>query len=410
MGFGLSILCNSLTQPVQIAIFRKSRLVMKFLNQFVLILKKPHQLASIILFIGIFTSLSVSALPASTKRDWRNTDFENRVVDLDEIQSGGVPKDGIPSIDDPQFVSVDQATKWLSENEPVIVLEIFGKAKAYPLQILIWHEIVNDELSSRFVSVTFCPLCNASIVFDRNKDGEILEFGTTGHLRNSDLVMYDRQTESWWQQITGRGIVGSYAGSKLFRLPSQITSFKEFAKAYPEGEVLSRDTGYSREYGRNPYRGYDDINNSPFFGVDLDDVRLAPMERVLNVTVNDRHRVYPFSSFEHEPVINDKFNGVPLVVFSKPDAASALDGANISQSRIIPSATAYRREIDAQILSFVKVGDSFFDQETGSEWNLFGKAIQGPLAGKELENIDSGLHFAFAWLVFYPKSEIYSNP
>ena len=381
---------------------------MKYIYQFALISKYLPLLVTVFC-IGPLASASASAQFLSDKREWPNTDFDNRVVELSEIQSGGVPKDGIPAIDDPEFVSADVAMQWLDENEPVIVLEILGKARAYPLQILIWHEIVNDVVNGKPVAVTFCPLCNASIVFNRNLDGEILDFGTTGRLRNSDLVMYDRQTESWWQQITGRGIVGIYAGVRLTRLPSQITSFREFTEAYPNSEVLSRDTGFSRRYGVNPYRGYDDINNSPFFRVDLDDDRLPPMERVLNVTVNDRHRVYPFSAFKTEPVINDNFNGVPVVVFSKPDAASALDGADIAKSKIIPSATAYRREIDDLVLSFEQDGESFYDRETGSRWNLFGQAVQGELTGKQLKNINSGLHFAFAWLVFYPDSEVYMS-
>ena len=138
----------------------------------------------------------------SEAREWPNTDFNNRIVELSEIMSGGVPKDGIPAVDDPEFISIQFASEWLDPQEPVIVLDILGQARAYPLQILIWHEIVNDKLNDRYVAVTFCPLCNASIVFDRNLNGEILDFGTTGRLRHSDLVMYDRQTESWWQQIT----------------------------------------------------------------------------------------------------------------------------------------------------------------------------------------------------------------
>ncbi len=357
----------------------------------------------------LWMTLSVAqAQRFSFTSDWPNTDFDNSVINLAEIRSGGVPKDGIPAIDHPEFVTVDAALKWLDPKEPVIVLDILGQAKAYPLQILIWHEIVNDTLNGRHVAATFCPLCNASIVFDRNLDGEILDFGTTGNLRNSDLVMYDRQTESWWQQITGTGIVGLYAGVDLNILPSQITSFEQFANAYPQGEVLSRDTGYRRNYGDNPYRGYDSIDNIPFLLSDPADPRLPAMERVLNITVNDRYRLYPFSAFSKVPVINDKFNGVPIVIFSKNDAASALDGRKISESRIIPSATAFRRQLGEHLLEFEQDADGrFFDVQTGSEWNLFGQAIDGPLTGEKLVDIESGIHFAFAWLAFYPQSEIY---
>ncbi len=352
----------------------------------------------------------VEAQFSSFTRNWPNTEFENAVIDLTEIRSGGVPKDGIPAIDEPKFVSIDSAMEWLDPKEPVIVLDILGQAKSYPLQILIWHEIVNDELNGRYIAVTFCPLCNASIVFDRNLDGEIVDFGTTGNLRNSDLVMYDRQTESWWQQITGSSIVGFYAGTDLQLLPSQITSFEQFSTAYPEGLVLSRDTGFRRRYGENPYRGYDDINNVPFLLDDPADPRLPAMERVVNVSVNDRHRVYPFSAFVDKPIINDIFNGVPIVIFSMNDATSALDERQIANSRIIPSATAYRRQLGEYVLEFEKQDDgNFYDVQTGSQWNLFGQAIGGPLKGQKLVDIANGVHFAFAWLVFHPDSEIYDR-
>ena len=366
-----------------------------------------------LIVVAITFWLAAAAANAQLLRfssEWPDTDFENSVIDLAEVMSGGVPKDGIPAIDHPEFVSVESASQWLDMQEPVIVLDILGQAKAYPLQVLIWHEIANDTLNGRHVAVTFCPLCNASIVFDRNLDGEILDFGTTGNLRHSDLVMYDRQTESWWQQITGTGIVGDFAGFDLARLPSQITSFEEFANAYPNGQVLSRDTGYRRNYGDNPYRGYDDINNVPFLLSDPADPRLPAMERVLNISVNDKHRVYPFSAFNDEPVINDKFNGVPVVVFSKDDAASALDKRSIADSRIIPSATVYRRQLDERLLTFEKRDDgNFYDMETGSQWNLFGQAISGPLEGEKLPDVENGLHFAFAWLAFHPESDIYKK-
>ncbi len=377
------------------------------------IVRTPSRPADRLLSVLICTAfwLAMSAAQAQSfpfARDWPNTDFDNSVINLAEIRSGGVPKDGIPSIDHPEFVSVESAVKWLNPREPVIVLDVLGEAKAYPLQILIWHEIVNDTLNDRYVAVTFCPLCNASIVFDRNLDGEVLDFGTTGNLRNSDLVMYDRQTESWWQQITGTGIVGLYAGIDLELLPSQITSFEQYATAYPQGQVLSRDTGYRRDYGNNPYRGYDDIDNVPFLLTDPADPRLPAMERVVNITVNDRHRVYPFSAFADEPVINDRFNGVPVVIFSMNDAASALDKRSIAKSRIIPSATAFRRQLGERLLDFELRDDGrFYDVQTGSEWNLFGQAVAGPLKGEELVDIVSGVHFAFAWLAFHPESEIY---
>jgi hypothetical protein len=192
-------------------------------------------------------SLDNDVVPGHFRAEWPNTDFSQRVIDLDEIRSGGPPKDGIPSIDDPAFVSTEAAARWLEPREPVIAVRHGGQTKAYPLQILTWHEIVNDEVGGLPVAVTFCPLCNAALVFDRRLDGRAVEFGTTGKLRKSDLVMYDRRTDSWWQQFTGRGIVGEHAGERLRQVPSRVVAFADLAGAEPEARVLSRETGYDRD-------------------------------------------------------------------------------------------------------------------------------------------------------------------
>ena len=190
------------------------------------------------------------------KMSWPKTDFSKHSVDLGDIMSGGPPKDGIPSIDNPKFVSLDKI-EGMVETEPVISLKIGGEAKAYPLRILIWHEIVNDTLGGVPVSVTYCPLCNSAIVFDRRLDGRVLDFGTTGKLRNSDLVMYDRQTESWWQQFLGEGIVGEMTGKKLKMLPARVESLARFRARYPGGKVQIPTNPGMRAYGINPYEGYD---------------------------------------------------------------------------------------------------------------------------------------------------------
>jgi hypothetical protein len=249
-------------------------------------------------------------------------------------------------------------------------------------------------------------LCNASFVFDRRVEGRVLDFGTTGRLRKSDLVMYDRQTESWWQQFTGTGIVGEYAGTKLKVLPSEIVAFEDFAAAYPGGKVLSRETGYARPYGRNPYRGYDRIDQSPFLFSDPVDQRLPPMERVLSVAAGGKHRIYPFAALEKTSVINAELAGVPYVVFVKSGTASPLDTDRIAEGRAIPAATAFDRRLEGRVLEFRSRGGKTIDTATGSEWNLFGEAVSGPLRGSQLGPVDSGVHFAFAWLAFNPDSEI----
>lgn len=341
---------------------------------------------------------------------WRNTDFSKSAIDLDEVLSGGPPKDGIPAIDRPRFVGVEVARAWLNPKEPVIALVINDQARAYPLQILTYHEIVNDVLGDTPVSVTFCPLCNSAIVFERRVKGRTLDFGATGKLRISNLIMYDRQTESWWQQFTGEAIVGEMTGTELKTRPATIISFKKFTTLHPQGDVLSRETGHVRPYGNNPYRGYDQIDNNPFLLQDPADPRLAPMERVLAVEVDGMRRLYPFSALEKNPVINGMLAKTPVAILSHPDAVSALDSSVIRHSKTVLSAAAFKRNLEGRILTFHEKEGTILDRETGSRWSLLGEATAGPLKGKTLKQVDGGVHFAFAWLAFHPEAEIFKNP
>jgi hypothetical protein len=351
-------------------------------------------------------AVAAAAQSAEDRRAWPRTDFSKRTVELSEVEPGGPPKDGIPAIDRPGFVTTQDARAWLKPKEPVLVLRIERDARAYPLQILMYHEIVNDTAAGMPVAVTFCPLCNASIVFDRRVGGRTLDFGTTGRLRLSDLVMYDRQTESWWQQFTGQGIVGQYAGVELKRVPSEIVAFEDFAAAHPGGRVLSRRTGHVRPYGRNPYTGYDRVDQSPFLFSGKPDERLPPMERVLSVSAAGKNRLYPLTLLEGQRVANRELNGIPYVIFTRPAMASPLDSERIERGRPIPAATAFERRLDARVLSFELRAGRYFDLETGSEWNVLGEAVTGPLQGRRLLPIESGVHFAFAWLAFNPDSEV----
>jgi hypothetical protein len=362
-------------------------------------------LITLVLTVAIGSPASATSRYANS---WPLTDFDKTLIDLDEIISGGPPKDGIPAIDRPRFVSIDDARSWLDPTEPVVVVRIAEHARAYPLQILMYHEIVNDTLSEVPISVTFCPLCNAAIAFDRRVKDDVLDFGTTGLLRKSDLVMYDRQTESWWQQFTGTAIVGALMGTKLQTLPAPIAAFGDFTESFPGGEVLSRDTGYRRSYGSNPYRGYDSITDRPFLYRDPVDPRLPPMERVLNISINDVHRIYPMTELKVNPVINDRVGDLPVAVFSREGVRSALDRADIADSKQILALAAYHRVADdGTLLHFEIRNGEILDRETGSTWTLFGAATDGPLAGTQLEAVDGGVHFAFAWLAFNPGSEIY---
>ena len=358
---------------------------------------------SVILAVSL-ASIQADRVPFDESA-WR-TDFSKRSVPLSEIRSGGPPKDGIPAIDRPRFESVRKADRWLEDREPVIVYEHDGDARAYPLQILIWHEIANDRVGGRPVAITFCPLCNTAIAFDRRVGDRVLDFGTTGKLRHSDLVMYDRQTESWWQQATGEAIVGEWTGTRLEFLPAPTVTWREFKRAHPKGRVLSRETGHERPYGRNPYRGYD--TKRPIFPVPSEDDRLPMMARVVIVQAGDSAVAYPLERLAEERAVNHAVGSQPIVVFYEEGTRSALDAAQIADSRAIGSGVAYRRSVDGRVLTFrAGAGGLFVDAETGSTWDLGGRAVAGPLAGKRLGPAVHFIPFWFAWAAFEPGTPIY---
>ena len=346
-----------------------------------------------------------------------DTDFSLHSVAYDEIISGGVPRDGIPPLDSPSFAGPDDADAWLGNQEPVISFELNGEAKAYPLQILTWHEIVNDEVGGVPVIVTFCPLCNSAIVFDRRLDGVVLDFGTSGRLRNSDLIMWDRQTESWWQQLTGEAIIGKLTGHTLEFLPAPIVSWADFKAAHPTGQVLSQETGFGRSYGRNPYAGYDEVGKPPFlFFGDLDG-RLLPKERVVAFTLGGMDVAIPFSALEKEGVVNYSVGDSDIAVFFKKGTTSALDLSSIRDSRDVGAAAVFDANLDGRKLTFASTDatgdatemDGFRDSETGSSWNILGQGTAGPLAGANLTPVVHANHFWFAWAAFKPDTLIYQG-
>jgi hypothetical protein len=338
---------------------------------------------------------------------WR-TDFSKHTVSLDEIVSGGPPKDGIPPIDRPTFVSVAQADRWLEGREPVVVVEIEDQVRIYPIQILMWHEIVNDRVGQTPVAITFCPLCNTALAFDRRLDDTVLDFGTTGRLRHSDLVMYDRQTESWWQQASGEGIVGAYAGRTLTFIPAPLVNWSLAKDAHPDARVLSRDTGHSRAYGKNPYRGYDS-QRSPIkqFFRGRSDGRLPAMERVVAFVQGDSSIAFPFSSLAKRRVANEHLNGVPITVFWSEGTASALDDGAIAKGRDVGATGVFDRRLEGQTLTFEPAEPGRFkDRQTNTTWSLLGRGLEGPLAGRQLTAIPHGNHFWFAWGVFRPDTRL----
>ena len=338
---------------------------------------------------------------------WQETDFCQRSIDLSTVISGGPPPDGIPPIDNPVYESIADAAEWLSDESPVVVVEVNDAARAYPLAILTWHEIVNTDLGGEPITVTFCPLCNSALVFDRTVDGEVLDFGVSGNLRNSDLIMFDRQTDSWWQQFTGEGIVGTYTGTTLELIPSQVVGFAQFVEAFPDAEVLSRETGASRSYGRNPYAGYDSVETPFLFEGDIDE-RLPATSRVLAGVIAGEPMAYPFPALQDEIVINDTVGERNVVAIWQPGSRSALDAAQIDTSRDIGTVGLFSRELaDGTVLTFTLDGNNVVDEQTGSTWNLFGRATAGELEGTELRPLLAAPHFWFAWAAFQPETTVY---
>jgi hypothetical protein len=339
------------------------------------------------------------------KSGWK-TDFSRHAVPLSEFMSGGPPRDGIPPIDQPETVSISQADRFLSAREPVIAVEVNGRPRAYPIQILVWHEIVNDTLGGAPVAVTYCPLCNSALVFDRRVAGRTLTFGTTGNLRRSDLVMWDRQTESWWQQIDARAVVGKLTGTRLKPLPAQTLSWDQFKRSYPTADVLSRDTGFNRDYGTNPYTSYDRPDVEPFLYEGPRDTRLPPKERVVAVQAGSQTVVVPFSVLRRRPVVATEVGGRPVVIFYARGVASALDRASIADSRDVGTAGAFDPRVGGRTLSFRSVRGGFVDEQTGSRWNIAGQATGGPLRGRRLSQVRHGEQFWFAIAAFLPNAKL----
>jgi len=271
--------------------------------------------------------------PSSVLRAWPDSDFSRCTISFDEIISGGPGKDGIRSIENPQFASIEHTE--LADNESVISVTIDGMTRIYPLQILIWHEIVNDQIAGIPIAVTYCPLCNASIVFDRRLDGQVLEFGTTGNLRKSDLVMYDRQTLSWFQQFDGTGLFGRLAGKQLKILPARLESLASARARSKDSLIMQTPKRFLRPYGSNPYIGYDS-SAFPFLFYGELPSDIAPLEYV--VIANEK--AWTLNYLKRQKILHSD----DLIISWHPGRASALDTRTIAQGRDIGVVTVIQTD------------------------------------------------------------------
>jgi hypothetical protein len=327
------------------------------------------------------------------------------LVNPANIMPGGPPPDGIPAISHPRFLRPAQVS-FLSAGEPVLALQIGADARAYPVQILIWHEIVNDTVGGVPVAVTYCPLCNSAIAYDRRAAGRVLSFGTSGALYDSNLLMYDRQTQSLWVQFTGQAVAGVLAGHQLHPYPMQTVSWAAWRAGHPHGWVLSRDTGYTRPYGSNPYPGYDNINSPPFLFPGQVNGRYTAKTRLVGIRYRGAAVAILLAALRRRRVIDLTIAGHPITVWWQPGTASALSSATIAGGPDVGATGAFSPALDGRRLHFRPAAGGFRDRQTGSHWSVLGHADAGPLAGQTLTPLTHMDTFWFVWAAFQPRTRI----
>jgi hypothetical protein len=327
------------------------------------------------------------------------------LVPPDDLVPGGPPPDGIPPIDEPRFLPAS-GVDFLDDREPVLALEIDGEARAYPVQVMIWHEIVNDTVAGTPVAVTYCPLCNTAVAVDRRGADRVLTFGTSGLLYRSSLVMYDRQTESLWSHFTGQAVAGVLTGTELVRFPVATVAWRDWRAAHPEGLVLSRETGEDRDYGRNPYPGYDDVDNPPFLFTGEVDGRLAAKTRVVGVGLDADPTAIRLEPLLERGVVAFDLAGATAVAWARPGTSSALETGEVAEGRDVGATGVFLATHEGRPLTFTRTAAGFVDDETGSRWDVFGTAVAGPLAGAGLTPVAHVDTFWFAWASFAPSTAV----
>jgi hypothetical protein len=326
-------------------------------------------------------------------RRWSLEDFTQH------IQSGGPPKDGIPSIDQPKYISAAESDRFLHPKDVVFGLDYRGVIKAYPQKVLVWHEIVNDEVKGEKISVTYCPLTGSVVGFrGRSREGAILTFGTSGKLVNSNLLMYDRQTDSQWPQVLGIAIDGKYKGTVLDEIPLVWTHWFRWRRRHPDTFVLSSDTGYFRSYGKDPYGSYDRSggyyqSGEPLFPVMAKGDRLSPKEVVVGLKSNGKQMALHKQPLRAKKLINTSLGGVPLVAFYDSD----LDFVRV-----------FIRQINGKATNFGVEKGRIVDELTGSIWRADGRSVEGKMSGSQLKQHTAYDVMWFAWYAFFPETHFLS--
>lgn len=332
--------------------------------------------------------------------------FPVSLVDRDSIVYAGAPPDGISPIDEPTYEPVG-AVDWLDPDEAVLAVELDGLARIYPVQIMIWHEIVNDVIGDRPVSVTYCPLCNSGVAFDRRVGDGVLDFGTSGALHQANLVMYDRQTESLWTQFDGRAVVGTRVGDVLDTVPVTMLAWDDVRRRYADATVVARSVSDPKPYGRNPYNTYDQRGSTiPGFYRGQPDGSLAAYERVVGVERAGDAAAVTHRGLAEVGAATIIVDGSAVTVWHRPGMASPLNDPDVADGDAIGSTRAYLAEVRGQPTEFRRSGDRFVDTATQSTWNFFGEAIAGPATGDQLGQVVHVDTFWFAWATFHVDTEL----
>ena len=330
-----------------------------------------------------------------------------------DVLSGGPAPDGIPSIDAPEFERAADVG-YLQPQEAVVTLTLNGDARAYPVQVMIWHEIVNDTVGGEPVTVTYCPLCNTAIGYYRRLGDRIFDFGTSGRLYNSALVMYDRQTESLWAHYTGQAIAGALTGAQLELIPMATVAFETFLDEHPNGLVLKRPGGFGRSYGTNYLVDYDTPEGNPFFFGGTPDDRLPPQTRVLVIRHGGASVAVQLDTLSSAGVLPLSLGGTTVVAFHLPGTATPIQNSQVAFGRDVGATGVFDPIVDGQALTFTRKPDAasssgpaaFTDDQTGSAWSILGRALDGPLAGAQLQPIEHIDTFWFAAAAYDPAIEL----
>lgn len=315
-----------------------------------------------------------------------------------EVYDGGPGKDGIPALEDPEFIPAQEAD-YLSDDELVIGFVSEGEARAYPLQILDWHEIINDRVGSVDIAITYCPLTGTGIGWNRVVYGTVTTFGVSGLLYNSNLIPYDRITGSNWSQIRLDCVNGTLKGTKVVTFPLIETSWLSWKLMYPHSTVVTRNTGYNRDYGRYPYGNYRTQNHFLLFPVANSDERIPNKERVLGIIQSENVRVYRFTEFQDSvTVVHDNLMGKNLVVVGRQEDNFMLAFSNDPGDGTVLSLSAVQGQYPVVM-----------SDDEGNMWDVSGLAVSGPRKDARLGMLPSFMGYWFSFAAFYPDLSIYGS-